>query len=153
MNKKLLTLCIIQDGGRVLLGKKKRGFGEGRWNGFGGKVMDGERIEEAARRETEEECGLVLTELEKRALLTFYLEGMEEVLEVHVFHSVYDGGEVVESEEMAPKWFYIKDIPYDEMWQDDVYWLPRFLEGERLVGEFRFDKNDVLLEHELKTHP
>lgn len=39
---KLLTL--------VLLGMKKRGFGAGKWNGFGGKVQPGETIEEAARQ-------------------------------------------------------------------------------------------------------
>jgi hypothetical protein len=36
--KKILTLTIIYQHPRVLLGMKKRGFGAGRWNGFGGKV-------------------------------------------------------------------------------------------------------------------
>ena len=39
---KLLTLVVVIERGpggvRVLLGRKKRGFGEGYWNGFGGKV-------------------------------------------------------------------------------------------------------------------
>lgn len=30
---KVTTLVIINDGERVLLGLKKRGFGQGRWNG------------------------------------------------------------------------------------------------------------------------
>ena len=49
---KLLTLLFVLDRAhsRVLLGLKKRGFAEGRWNGFGGKVDPGETIEEAARR-------------------------------------------------------------------------------------------------------
>ena len=47
---KLLTLVLVVQPGRVLLGMKKRGFGEGKWNGFGGKVQSGETIEEAARR-------------------------------------------------------------------------------------------------------
>ena len=38
-------------GGRLLLGKKLRGFGEGYYNGFGGKVERGETIEASARRE------------------------------------------------------------------------------------------------------
>ena len=36
---------------------KKRGFGEGKWNGFGGKVEEGETILQAALRELKEECG------------------------------------------------------------------------------------------------
>jgi hypothetical protein len=34
--KKILTLCIVQQGDKVLSGMKKRGFGEGRWNGSSG---------------------------------------------------------------------------------------------------------------------
>ena len=45
--KKLFTLVLIRDSDRILLGLKKRGFGKGRWNGFGGKV---ETILQAAHR-------------------------------------------------------------------------------------------------------
>ena len=60
MKNKLLTLVLLRDklSGDVLLGMKKRGFGVGKWNGFGGKVQEGETIRECARRETQEECGL-----------------------------------------------------------------------------------------------
>ena len=39
----------------MLLGMKKRGFGTGKWNGFGGKVEVGETVADAAQRELEEE--------------------------------------------------------------------------------------------------
>jgi len=38
---------------------KKRGFGVGKWNGYGGKLEEGESIERCATRELEEECGIV----------------------------------------------------------------------------------------------
>ena len=48
---KILTLLFVQERGKLLLGMKKRGFGKGRWNGFGGKVQVGEEtIEEGAIR-------------------------------------------------------------------------------------------------------
>lgn len=50
LTNKLLTLVLVVQPGRVLLGMKKRGFGAGKWNGFGGKVQPGETIEQAARR-------------------------------------------------------------------------------------------------------
>lgn len=50
LTSKLLTLVMVVQPGKVLLGMKKRGFGAGRWNGFGGKVQSGESIEDAARR-------------------------------------------------------------------------------------------------------
>jgi 8-oxo-dGTP diphosphatase/2-hydroxy-dATP diphosphatase len=56
---------------KVLLGKKKRGFGTGRWNGFGGKVEEGETIEESAKRETREEAGIDVSDLEKVGIIEF----------------------------------------------------------------------------------
>lgn len=49
-SKKVLTLIFVLKPGQVLLGYKKRGFAEGRWNGFGGKVEPGETIVQGAKR-------------------------------------------------------------------------------------------------------
>lgn len=68
MKKKVLTLCIIHDHPRVLLGLKKRGFGIGRWNGFGGKVEPGETVEAAAKREVLEEAGIKITHIESEEM-------------------------------------------------------------------------------------
>jgi len=54
MKRKLFTLCIVLKRNEILLGMKKRGFGKGKWNGFGGKVLRGETIEKAAKRELRE---------------------------------------------------------------------------------------------------
>ena len=43
-SKKVMTLVYIRNEDKVLLGMKKRGFGKGKWNGFGGKVEHGENI-------------------------------------------------------------------------------------------------------------
>ncbi len=85
MTRKILTLCLIHREGKILLGLKKRGFGMGRWNGFGGKLAGGETIEAAARRELKEESGLDSLREEKRGILNFKFENNPEILEVHVF--------------------------------------------------------------------
>lgn len=144
--KKLLTLCLIHDDERVLLGMKKRGFGAGRWNGFGGKLMEGESIEEAARREVEEEAGVLVRNLEKRGIIEFEFDGNPEILEVHIFRSFSFDGDPQESDEMRPAWFAHEDIPFDEMWPDDRHWVPMFLEGRKFKGKFLFGKGDVLLD-------
>lgn len=51
---------------------KKRGFGAGRWNGTGGKVEAGETAQQATKRETEEEIGVLPHGLEEVARLNFY---------------------------------------------------------------------------------
>lgn len=47
---------VVRQGDQVLLGEKKRGFGEGYYNGFGGKVEKMESVLEAAKREASLQC-------------------------------------------------------------------------------------------------
>jgi len=76
MEKLLTTLVIIHRHPKILLGMKKRGFGAGRWNGFGGKVSGGETIEEAAKREIAEEAGIKVENLDKIGIITVKLLGL-----------------------------------------------------------------------------
>ena len=140
MKSKLMTLTLVVDEKRLLLGMKKRGFGEGRCNGFGGKVAENESIEKAAERELNEEVGLVAETLEQVGLLNFSFESDTDLsLQVHVFKVKIFSGEPVETEEMKPKWFTYFDIPFEEMWPDDIFWLPLVLSGKRVSGSFHFD--------------
>ncbi|MEK7173911.1 MAG: 8-oxo-dGTP diphosphatase [Patescibacteria group bacterium] len=149
---KLLTLCVVYDNDRILLGMKKRGFGMGRWNGFGGKVEEGEIIQEAAARELLEEACIQPHLLQKRGVLYFiFAEGSIPPLEVHVFSANTFIGNPTESDEMRPEWFLHKDIPYHEMWPDDQHWLPLVLAGKNIEGTFHFKDAATLISHEIKT--
>lgn len=150
-SKKVLTLCIVHQGNKVLLGMKKRGFGQGKWNGFGGKIEPGETIEEAAKRELLEEAGVTANDLEKLGVLDFSWKGKEsDILDVNIFKCRSFTGEPTESEEMKPQWFNVDQIPLNQMWADDKYWFPLFLEGKKFNGKFVFDSNNNILEYELK---
>lgn len=150
MSKKVTTLCFVHTDAEILLGMKKRGFGEGKWNGFGGKVAANETIEEAAKRELFEESGITAHELEKRGVVEFEFQGNPEIIEMHVFRATRHEGEPKESEEMRPRWFQHHEIPYTAMWPDDSIWLKHFLAGERFAGYFLFQGNDTILKHTLK---
>lgn len=144
--RKVLTLCIVQKEGEVLLGMKKRGFGQGRWNGFGGKVKGEETIEVAARRELKEEAGIEVETLEQVGILEFAFEGSREMLEVHVFKGYGVIGRPCESEEMKPEWFDVAKIPFEDMWPDDTHWFPLFLSNKKFKGAFLFDENDSIVD-------
>src|SRR3989344_1679925 len=108
--KKVLTLCVVYQHPKILLGVKKRGFGAGRWNGFGGKVNEGEAIEDAASRELEEEAGIHALDMTKMGVLDFEFENDSKILEVHIFRVTRFKGEPSESDEMKPQWFGIDQI-------------------------------------------
>jgi 8-oxo-dGTP diphosphatase/2-hydroxy-dATP diphosphatase len=150
MTKKVLTLLIIHKADKILLGMKKRGFGVGKWNGFGGKVEVGETIEEAAKREVFEEVGVTVNVIEKLGVLDFSWKGKEQdILEVNIFKATDFSGQPSESEEMKPQWFNVKEIPYEKMWVDDKYWMPLFLDNKKFNGNFMFDEDNNVLKHTL----
>jgi 8-oxo-dGTP diphosphatase len=146
------TLCLLVRGDppqEILLGMKKARFGAGKYNGFGGKVEDGETIAEAAVREMREETGVRVRvgDLERVGHLTFlfpHKPDWEQV--VHVYTARAWQGTPRESGEMAPAWFAVDDIPYDRMWDDDAYWLPRVLAGERVRATFTYQADNETVE-------
>lgn len=144
------TLLFLRRDNEILLAMKKRGFGEGLYNGVGGKLEVGETIEQALLRETREEIGVVPMNYTKVAELDFIQDAQtDDPWHMYVYAYLCDEwqGEPAESEEMAPKWFALEDIPYSEMWQDDEFWLPMVLTGDKVTGMFTFDENDKLLSH------
>jgi ADP-ribose pyrophosphatase YjhB (NUDIX family) len=153
------TLCFLlrdtHSGPQVLLGFKKQGFGEGMWNGVGGKVNTGETVEEAARREITEEIGVEAGLLEKVACLTFHFIPPESdpdwSQEVHVFVTRSWTGEPVESEEMTPRWYAFESVPYAKMWADDRLWLPKVLRGEHIDGDFTFSGMETIVQYDIRS--
>ena len=144
-----VTLVLPMKDGRLLLGVKKRGFGVGKLNGFGGKLNEGESIVEAAVRELEEEIGInaLAEDLKKVAELDFFFPHAEEDWDqrVHVFVVENWGGEPSESEEMSCEWHDVDAIPFERMWEDDAYWLPRILAGKIVRGKFSFGEDNSTL--------
>jgi 8-oxo-dGTP pyrophosphatase MutT (NUDIX family) len=152
---KQTTLCLLLKDNKILLAMKKRGFGQGRWNGAGGK-FDSERgdksILDAAIRETKEEIGVEIKNPAKAGFFHFkFAEKPEWNQDVHLFVAKEWEGEPQESEEMLPKWFALSEIPYKDMWPDDTLWLPHILEGKKLEANFTFGESDKILDYNIKV--
>ncbi|KAL6059425.1 hypothetical protein STEG23_011234 [Scotinomys teguina] len=111
---RLYTLVLVLQPQRVLLGMKKRGFGAGRWNGFGGKVQEGETIEDGA--------------LHKVGHISFEFVGSPKLMDMHIFSTDHVHGTPTESDKMRPQWFQLDQIPFADMWPDDSYWFPLLLQ-------------------------
>jgi len=135
-----MTLCVVVGPRGVLLGMKKRGFGAGRWNGFGGKVKEKETTEAAAVRELEEEVGIKPRQMSRAGVLNFRFQDGTHDVEMHIFRVEDFEGEIAETEEMQPQWFSEDEIPFPEMWPDDIHWMPFFLDSKQFKGDFLLDR-------------
>jgi 8-oxo-dGTP diphosphatase len=143
------ALCFIIDNERILVIRKKKGLGAGKIDAPGGRIKQGETEVEAAARETEEEIGLIPGGLRKMAELHFYfLNGY--TLFCTVFFADRYVGTMKETDEAAPFWVSKDCIPYKEMWEDDLYWLPMLLEGKMVKGYFIYNDAEVMVDYKVE---
>jgi len=141
-----MCLCILTrrspTGEReLLLGRKKTGFGTGKIVGLGGHVEPGETALEAAVREVAEESTIRVApaDLREAAALTFRFPAKPEWdMLVTVFVGDRFTGEAQECEEIAPRWYPLDDLPVQDMWDDNQYWLLQVLDGPHLTARFEF---------------
>lgn len=128
-------------GTEVLLGRKKTGLGEGNLVGPGGKLEPGESPVDAAVREVREEVGV---SIRPQSLLL-----VGELTYPFTHHPTFSQkswafvcrewkGEPAESDELAPEWHLLADIPLDRMWDDAKHWLPQALAGQFVRATFIF---------------
>ena len=91
-----------------------------------------------------------MTDYEKVAVLdAFFLHKEKWNQRIHAFIVTKWEGEPSETDEMRPCWFKQSAIPYDRMWEDNQYWLPRVLQGEKLEGAFLFADESTMKDHQL----
>jgi 8-oxo-dGTP diphosphatase len=153
-----MCLCLVRRGAEVLLGAKKTGFGAGRIVGPGGHIEPGESPAVAAARELWEETGLLVDagDLREVAALTFRFPANPRWdLSLAVFLTEEFSGEPAESDELAPRWFRVDDLPLNRMWDDARLWLPRVLAGEYVAAEITYadDNKTVATQRTVRTVP
>ena len=140
-----LMFIVNRNRGEVLLIRKKRGLGAGKINGPGGKIDPGETARACAIRETSEELEVTALDPKKHGELWFeFTDGMRML--VHVYLAEDHVGEAKETEEAIPLWTSLTELPWDEMWADDRFWLKELLiDRAKFTGKFVFDGDQMLV--------
>ncbi|MFJ5959006.1 8-oxo-dGTP diphosphatase [Paenarthrobacter sp. NPDC092416] len=135
-----VTLCFLlredADGEYVLLGTKKTGFGRGKVVGVGGHVEPGETALQAACREVDEEIHVIVEpqDLVPAGTVDFVFPAKPDWnMATTVFLTRIWKGEPSESDEIAPEWFRVAQLPVERMWADAEHWLPAMISGQRIA--------------------
>lgn len=140
----------VRADGYILLGRKRRGMGIQKWNGFGGKIEIGETMRECACRELFEECGLKARpeNLEPRGDIYFHQPSDPSWSHGGIIYFLYQWeGTMQNTEEMEPSWFSQKNLPFEQMWEADRIWLSLLLQGKTIRGTVYFDEDGDHVTH------
>lgn len=143
------TLGFLFRDGKIILAKKKRKIGVGKWNGYGGKIEEGEDRIENLIREMREECGVIIEreKCEELGFMEFLSQDSFGSMRVYMYRISDFAGYPVETEEMgAPREFSLSDLPYEEMMDGDDKFMPYVWEGRKFEGQIYFDPKD----HQIK---
>jgi len=141
------TLVFAFRDDEILLINKKTGLGKGKVNAPGGKIEPGETPEAAAVRECHEELDIRVSKLEYCGEHRFqFVDGYS--IHVWVYRTRDFEGVPTESREASPLWTRMDQIPFEKMWEDDKYWLPMVIRGERFQARWIFD-GDRIADHEI----
>ena len=139
----VIVYITDREQGKLLLIVKKTGLGKGKVNAPGGRLEPGESPVQAAVRECQEEVSITPLALEKRMELHFQFTSGYALYGEAFFSGSWEG-EARASAEADPFWCDLGKLPWENMWEDDRYWLPQALAGKKLRGYYVFDDDKML---------
>ena len=148
--REIATLIYLRDGDHVLLIEKLRGHGAGLVNAPGGRLECGESIGECAIREVREEVGVKVKYACLRGILRFHdkINGFDMLGYAYIAKGF--SGIPTKTVEADPFWCRVSEVPYERMWEDDKFWLPRLLCGECINAELVFS-NNILTDYAVRN--
>ncbi|MDE1186371.1 MAG: NUDIX hydrolase [Pantoea sp.] len=114
MSPKIGVGVLIFRNGKLLLGRRKGSHGAGDWSAPGGHLEFGETPEECARRETEEETGLQLHDLQNGAFVSDVFPEVQKhyITLFMVAHSLHGEPQCLEPEKCEGwHWFAPEQLP------------------------------------------
>jgi len=146
--KSVVAFLMRED--QVLLGRRikvSNNLGQDLIAGIGGKLEDSESDEEALIRELEEEINVTPTKFVKVGNVKFLFPHKPSwQQDVSIFIVNNWRGDPIKTDVIEPKWFPINSIPYEQMWEDNSYWLPKILNGLEVDTIYLYDENGKVQE-------
>lgn len=125
------TLVYIQQENKTLMlhrVKKQQDFHEGKWNGLGGKLEQGESPEDCVRREIQEEVGVTVEHMLFKGILTAPMFDGKQDRVIYIYLVDSFSGELQECNEGNIAWIPNEDLLGLNTREGDKHFLPLLFE-------------------------
>ena len=146
---KLATLCYVIDRKKkqtLMLHrvKKENDMHEGKWNGLGGKLENGETPEECVIREVKEESGLTIKNPRMHGFITFPLFDGTNDWYVFLFTADNYSGKLIDSREGNLEWIPNKKVSSLNLWEGDKIFLDWLYQEKFFSAKFVYKKGKLI---------
>ncbi len=144
---KLGTLCYLQKDGHTLMihrNKREGDFHLGKYNGLGGKFIEGETPEECVIREIKEESGFDIVEPRLHGVITFPLfDGVDDWY-VFIYSCADFSGNQIETEEGILEWVKDEELLNLPLWEGDYIFLPWLKKDGFFSAKFIYENKKLI---------
>tara|TARA_Y100000748_G_scaffold190216_1_gene159253 strand:- start:1228 stop:1686 length:459 start_codon:yes stop_codon:yes gene_type:complete len=143
---KISTLCYIQQNNQTLMLhriKKKNDIHKNKWNGLGGKLIQGESPEECVKREVLEESGLSIESAKLHGIITFpKFDGIDDWL-VFVYTTKFFKGSLIDCDEGRLEWIENNKLLNLNLWEGDKIFIPWLSQEKFFSAKFIYEKKKL----------
>lgn len=157
MLSQLSTICYIDNGHQLLLLERNKEEGdvhEGKWVSVGGKFEAGETPEACAKREIQEETGLIVDRLDLRGFISFPnfrgdgIDWYSFVYQVTDYH----GDLISDCDEGTLHWVDYDQVLTKPTWEGDYQFLRWVLEGSPFFSAMFSYQDGHLFDHSVEFY-
>ena len=143
---KISTLCYIKKNNQTLMLhriKKKNDIHKNKWNGLGGKLIEGESPEECVKREVLEESGLIIESPKLHGIITFpKFDELDDWI-VFVYTAKNFEGNLIECNEGKLNWVSDDQLLSLNLWEGDKIFIPWLSQEKFFSAKFIYKKKKL----------
>lgn len=143
---KISTLCYIKKNNQTLMLhriKKKNDIHKNKWNGLGGKLIEGESPEECVKREVLEESGLIIESPKLHGIITFPKFDEIDDWIVFVYTAKNFEGNLIECNEGKLNWVSDDQLLNLNLWEGDKIFIPWLSQEKFFSAKFIYKKKKL----------
>ena len=143
---KISTLCYIKKNNQTLMLhriKKKNDIHKNKWNGLGGKLIEGESPEECVKREVLEESGLIIESPNLHGIITFPKFDEIDDWIVFVYTAKNFEGNLIGCKEGKLNWVSDDQLLNLNLWEGDKIFIPWLSQEKFFSAKFIYKKKKL----------